>query len=182
LKCRSVIEDKLSTEQPIKVEKTISLTVNGETYTLTIGDHPQYVAPFDTLAYTLRETLNLTGTKIGCDKGACGACTVLMDGRPVPSCMVLTAECGGKSITTIEGLADPKTGVLHALQKAFVDHTAFQCGFCTPGILMTSKALLERIPSPSREDIKNALSGHYCRCISHYHVVDAILSISKKAD
>ena len=168
--------------QAIRTDKTISLTVNGETYTLTIGDHPQYVAPFDTLAYTLRETLNLTGTKIGCDKGACGACTVLMDGRPVPSCMVLTVECDGKSITTIEGLADPKTGALHPLQKAFVDHTAFQCGFCTPGILMTLKALLQKIPSPSEEDIKDALSGHYCRCISHYHVVNAVLSLSKKAD
>ena len=149
---------------------------------MSIGDPPHDIAPSHTLAYTLRETLNLTGTKIGCDKGACGACTVLMDGRPVPSCMVLTVECGGKSITTIEGLQDLKTGTLHPLQKAFVDHTAFQCGFCTPGILMTSKALLENIPSPSEEEIKDALSGHYCRCISHYHVVDAILNIKNRGD
>jgi aerobic-type carbon monoxide dehydrogenase small subunit (CoxS/CutS family) len=96
--------------------------------------------------------------------------------------MVLTVECDGKRITTIEGLQDLKTGSLHPLQKAFVEHTAFQCGFCTPGILMTSKALLENIPSPSEEDIKDALSGHYCRCISHYHVVDAILNSKEKGD
>jgi len=168
--------------EAIRTDKTVSFTVNGQAYTLSIGDPPHHIAPSHTLAYTLRETLNLTGTKIGCDKGACGACTVLMDGRPMPSCMVLTVECGGKSITTIEGLQDLKTGALHPLQKAFVDHTAFQCGFCTPGILMTSKALLEKMPSPSREDIQDALSGHYCRCISHYHVVDAVLSIKKRGD
>jgi len=166
----------------IRADKTISLTVNGEIYTLTIGDHPNGIVPSHTLAYTLRETLNLTGTKIGCDKGACGACTVIMDGRPVPSCMVLTVECGGKNITTIEGLADPQTGTLHPLQKAFVDHMAFQCGFCTPGILMTSKALLEKIASLSEEEVKDALSGHYCRCISHYHVVRAVLSVIGKAN
>jgi len=105
-----------------------------------------------------------------------------MDGRPVPSCMVLTVECGGKIITTIEGLQDLKTGALHPLQKAFVDHTAFQCGFCTPGILMTLKALLQKIPFPSEEDIKDALSGHYRRCISHYHVVNAVLSLKKQGD
>jgi carbon-monoxide dehydrogenase small subunit len=176
-------QDKFQeTADPAGTDKRISLTVNGETCVLSIGDPPHNIAPSDTLAHTLRETLNLTGTKIGCDKGACGACTVLMDGRPVPSCMVLTVECEGKSITTIEGLQDLRTGMLHPLQKAFVDHTAFQCGFCTPGILMTSKALLERIPSPSEEDIKDALSGHYCRCISHYHVVDAILNIKKRGD
>jgi len=168
--------------EAIRTDRTISLTVNGQDYTFSIGDSPHHLAPFHTLAYTLRETLNLTGTKIGCDKGACGACTVLMDGRPVPSCMVLTVECGGKSITTIEGLADPETGALHPLQKAFVDHTAFQCGFCTPGILMTLKALFQKIPSPSEGDIKSALSGHYCRCISHYHVVRAVLSIKKQGD
>jgi len=176
-------QNKLSENaEAIRADKTISLTVNGETCILTIGDRPHDVVPSHTLAYTLRETLNLTGTKIGCDRGACAACTVLMDGRPVASCMVLTVECDGKSITTIEGLADPKTGTLHPIQKAFVDHTAFQCGFCTPGILMTTKALLEKIPSPSREDIQDALSGHYCRCISHYHVVGAVLSLSKKGD
>lgn len=162
--------------------RTISLSVNGETYTLSIGTNPHETAPSHSLAYTLRETLNLTGTKIGCDKGACGACTVLMDEKPVPSCMVLTIECEGKRITTIEGLQDSNTGALHPLQKAFVNHTAFQCGFCTPGIIMTSKALLDGNPSPTESEIKNSLSGHYCRCISHYHVVNAVMNMKEKRD
>jgi aerobic-type carbon monoxide dehydrogenase small subunit (CoxS/CutS family) len=163
-------------------ERTITLQINGETQVFNVGYIGHSVAPSHTLAHTLRETLDLTGTKIGCDKGACGACTVLMDGKAVPSCMILTVECDGKSVITIEGLQELKTGNLHPLQKAFVDHTAFQCGFCTPGILMTSKALVENNPSPTEYDIKDALSGHYCRCISHYHVVDAVLNVKKKGD
>ncbi len=166
--------------ESLRADDRVTLVINGETYEFTIGDNPHQIAPSHTLAHTLRETLDLTGTKIGCERGACGACTVLMDGRPVPSCMVLTLECDGKTITTIEGLQDPETGGLDPLQKAFVDHTAFQCGFCTPGILMTSKALLKDNPSPSEHEIKEALSGHYCRCISHYHVVDAVLDATKK--
>lgn len=162
--------------------KTITLYINGETFVCNMGDHDRDIAPSHTLAHTLRETLRLTGTKIGCDKGACGACTVLMDGRPVPSCMILTVECDQKNIITIEGLQDPRTGELHPLQKSFIRHTAFQCGFCTPGIIMTSKALLERIPSPTEHDIKDALAGHYCRCISHYHVLDAVSHIMEKED
>lgn len=160
----------------------ITLTINGETHELTVGDHPHDIAPSSTLAHTLRETLDLTGTKIGCDKGACGSCTVLMDGMPVPSCMVLTVECHGKHITTIEGLRDPQTGQLDPLQEAFIQHTAFQCGFCTPGIIMTSKSLLEESRSPTRDDIKEALSGHYCRCISHYQVVDAVSDVMEKGE
>jgi len=160
----------------------IRLSVNGETYELTVGDRPHQISPSHTLAHTLREALDLTGTKIGCDKGACGACTVLMDGKPVPSCMILTVECDGKSIVTVEGLQDPETGELDLLQKAFIHYTAFQCGFCTPGILMTSKALLKNNPSPTQQDIKDALSGHYCRCISHYHVVDAVLNAIEKRE
>jgi aerobic-type carbon monoxide dehydrogenase small subunit (CoxS/CutS family) len=162
--------------------RTITLQINGETQVFNVGDIDLSIAPSHTLAHTLRETLDLTGTKIGCDKGACGACTVLMDGKAVPSCMILTVECDGKSITTIEGLQELNTGNLHPLQKAFIDHTAFQCGFCTPGILMTSKALVENNPSPKEYDIKDALSGHYCRCISHYHVVDAVYNVTKKGD
>jgi aerobic-type carbon monoxide dehydrogenase small subunit (CoxS/CutS family) len=105
-----------------------------------------------------------------------------MDGKPVPSCMVLTVECHGKRIITVEGLQDPAKGELNPLQEAFIHHTAFQCGFCTPGILMTSKALLENNPSPTQQDIKDALSGHYCRCISHYHVVDAVLNAIDKGE
>ena len=155
--------------------RSISLTVNGQPYKLEVGDRPYHVAPSHTLAHTLREMLGLTGTKIGCDHGACGACTVLMDGRAVLSCMTLTVECDGKSITTIEGLEDPKTGELHPLQQAFIDNTAFQCGFCTLGVIMSAKALLDENPSPTEEDVKQALAGNYCRCGSHYLVVKAVM-------
>ena len=161
------------------IERTgrlISLLVNGEAQELAIGTGPGEVAPSHTLAQTLRETLDLTGTKIGCDKGACGSCTVLMDDKPIPSCMVLTVECDGRRITTVEGLEDPVTGELDPLQQAFVDCSAFQCGFCTPGMLMSSKALLTRNPAPTEKEIKDALSGIFCRCISHYHVVVAVLA------
>ena len=160
----------------------ITLRINGEIHEFTVGDNLHDIAPSSTLAHTLRETLDLTGTKIGCDKGACGACTVLMDGEPVPSCMVLTIECHGKNITTVEALQDPKTGQLDPLQKAFIQNTAFQCGYCTPGILMTSKSLLTHRPSPTKDEIKEALSGHYCRCISHYHVVDAVSDVIEKGE
>jgi aerobic-type carbon monoxide dehydrogenase small subunit (CoxS/CutS family) len=155
----------------------ISLTVNGKPYELMVGKD---VNPDHTLAYTLREKLGYTGTKIACDHGSCGACTVLMDGEAVLSCMTLTVECDGKSITTIEGLEDPKTGELHPLQQAFIDNTAFQCGFCTPGIIMSAKALLDKNPSPTEEEIKQELAGHYCRCVSHYLVIKAILGVAGK--
>ena len=158
----------------------ITLTVNEVTHRLVIGDQSDQTSPSETLAETLREKLGLTGTKIGCDQGSCGSCTVLMDGAPVLSCMTLTVECDGKSITTIEGLRDTKTGTLDPLQQAFIDHTAYQCGFCTPGMIMGSKALLNDNPSPVEEDVRKALAGHYCRCISHYHIVDAVLDASKK--
>lgn len=158
----------------------ITLTVNGEPYKMRIGNNRDEVAPNHTLAHTLRETLDLTGTKVGCDRGACGACTVLMDGKPVPSCMILTVECDGKSITTIEGLRSPKTGELDPLQKAFIENSAFQCGFCTPGILMTSKALLNENPLPTDKEVKEALAGHFCRCISHYHVLEAVSKATGK--
>lgn len=151
----------------------ISITVNGNLFDLKVNAS-------ETLAYTLRETLGLTATKIGCDHGACGACTVLIDGKPILSCITLSIECDGKQITTVEGLEDPKTGTLDALQSAFIEHTAFQCGFCTPGILMASKALLNENPSPTEPEIKAALSGHFCRCISHYHVMRAVLDAAGK--
>jgi carbon-monoxide dehydrogenase small subunit len=157
----------------------IRLLVNGRTYDLPSGDGYGVVAPTDTLAHTLRETLGLTGTKIGCDQGSCGSCTVLMNGRPILSCMTLTVECDGADITTIEGLENANTGRLHPLQQAFIDHTAFQCGFCTPGILLSAKALLDREPDPGEAEVKQALTGHYCRCISHYEVVEAVLDAAK---
>jgi aerobic-type carbon monoxide dehydrogenase small subunit (CoxS/CutS family) len=160
----------------------LRITVNGEPYELRIGDWPGEVSTSHTLAHTLRETLGLTGTKISCDRGACGACTVIMDEKPVLSCMILTVECEGKSITTVEGLRDPKTGRLDPLQQAFIDHTAFQCGFCTPGILMSARALLNRNPSPTEEEVKESLSGNFCRCISHYHVLKAVLAAAQKGE
>lgn len=157
-----------------RYKNTIMLTVNSRPVTLEIGDSPGQIGPNHTLAQTLRDNLGLTGTKIGCDQGACGSCTVIMDGRPVLSCMTLTIECQGKEVRTIEGLSDPVSGELDPLQKSFVDHTAFQCGFCTPGIIMASKSLLEKKPDASSTDIKESLAGHFCRCISHYQVLDAV--------
>jgi aerobic carbon-monoxide dehydrogenase small subunit len=157
----------------------INLTVNGQLYALEIGKRADQVDPGHTLAHTLRETLGLTGTKISCDHGACGCCTVLMDGKAVLSCMTLTVECNGKNVTTIEGLADPKTGELDPIQQAFVDETAFQCGFCTPGIIMSTKALLLENSSPTEEQVKDGLSGNFCRCISHYHVLRAVMAASR---
>jgi carbon-monoxide dehydrogenase small subunit len=161
-------------------KETIRLTVNGQLHELKIGNKSDETDPTHTLAYTLRETLGLTGTKVSCDDGACGCCTVLMDDKAVLSCMTLTVECDGKKITTIEGLKDPKTERLDPLQQAFIDHTAFQCGFCTPGIIMSAKALLHENSSPSEEDVKEALSGNFCRCISHYQVVKAVMAASRE--
>ena len=158
----------------------ITLRVNGRTYEMEIGNKSGQVNPADTLAHTLRETLGLTGTKVSCDTGACGCCTVLMDGKAVLSCMMLTVECEGKEITTIEGLSDPKDGKLDPLQQAFANHTAFQCGFCTPGMIMSAKAVLIESPSPTEEEIKEGLSGNFCRCISHYHVVKAVTAAAGK--
>ncbi len=164
-----------------KIEKhTICLTVNGQPYELEIGNRPGETDTSHTLAYTLRETLGLTGTKVGCDHGACGACTVLMDGQAVLSCMILTIESDGRNITTIEGLGDVTTRRLDPLQQAFIDNTAFQCGFCTPGIIMSAKALLYENPSPTEEEVKEELSGNFCRCISHYQVVKAVMAASKE--
>lgn len=159
---------------------TLTLNVNGKTYSFILGENSQAVSPSHTLAHTLRERLGLTGTKISCDQGACGCCTVLMDGKAVLSCMLLTVECAGKEIVTIEGLADPKTGALDPLQQSFIDHTAFQCGFCTPGIIMSAKALLNENPSPTIDEVKEALAGNFCRCISHYHVLDAVMAVAQK--
>ena len=158
----------------------ITLKVNGQSLELRVGGGPGEVEPFHTLSETLRETLGLTGTKVSCDNGACGACTVIMDGRAMLACKLLTIECDGKSVLTIEGLKDEKTGGLDPLQQAFIDHTAFQCGFCTPGMIMTAKALLDENASPTEDEVKEALSGNFCRCISHYQVLKAVMSVAKE--
>ena len=157
-------------------KSTINLVVNNKLYELMIGKD---ILPSDTLAETLRNHLGLLGTKISCDGGACGACTVILNGKAVLSCTILAVECDGVSITTIEGLEDPKTGGLHPLQQSFIDYTAFQCGFCTPGIIMTTKALLDKNLNPTEDEIKQALSGNFCRCISHYEVLKAVTAVIK---
>ncbi len=161
---------------------TIRISVNGESHLLETGEKRDQVSPSETLSTTLREKIGLTGTKISCNHGACGACTVLMDGKPVNSCMILTVECDGKNITTIEGLRDRETGTLDPIQQSFVEHTAFQCGFCTPGMIMNARALLTEKPDAAPEDVKEALSGVFCRCISHYQVIDAVMALSKYRD
>jgi aerobic carbon-monoxide dehydrogenase small subunit len=158
----------------------ITLNVNGRTYRLDIGNGTGEVDPAETLAHTLRENLGLTGTKVSCDHGACGCCTVLVDEKAILSCMTLTVECDGQRIRTIEGLNDPETGAPDPLQQSFIDHSAFQCGFCTPGTIMSARALLDENPSPNIEEVKEALSGNFCRCIAHYQVIDAVMAVSEK--
>lgn len=158
----------------------ISMCINGRDYEFSVGTRFGQIPPEETLAETLRERLGLTGSKIACNEGSCGCCTVIMDGNAVTSCMLLTVDCDGKNIITIEGLEDPKTGELDPIQQAFIDKYAFQCGYCTPGIIMTTKALLDKNPTPDMEEVKEALSGNYCRCISHYHVFDAIRDVIEK--
>jgi len=145
----------------------LSMTVNGE-------PAEALVDPSKTLLEVLREDLQLTGTKHGCELGECGACAVLLDDTPVLSCLVLGVECDGRRVTTVEGLASG--GRLHPLQEAFADHGAAQCGYCTPGILVTAKALLDREPHPSRDQIKEALSGNLCRCTGYLQIFEAIES------
>jgi len=129
-------------------------------------------APYKTLLEVLREDLGLTGTKHGCELGECGACAVLVDGEPLLACLALAVECEGRAIETVEGLA--RGPELHPLQSAFADLGAAQCGYCTPGILMTAKALLEHEPNPSRERIKDAISGNLCRCTGYQQIFEAI--------
>ncbi len=160
--------------------KTITLTVNGKKYVFMTGDDSvEGVIPnSEVLVKTLRERLNLTGAKDACEEGACGCCTVIMNGDAVTSCMILTVDCDGAEITTVEGLADSKTGALDPLQQAFIDKYAFQCGYCTPGIIMSARALLDKNPHPTKEEIGEALAGNFCRCISHYHVFEAVEQVA----
>ncbi len=147
----------------------ISLAVNGQKKSI-------FVEPRTTLAEALRLKLDLTGTKLGCERGACGACTVILDGKPVNSCMTLALDAIGSTIETIEGLANGKN--LHALQKSFIEHDAMQCGFCTAGLVMSSKALLDNNSNPSEYEIKEAVSGNLCRCGTYPKVFEAVESVA----
>ena len=150
----------------------VSMKVNGKQYTCE-------VEPRHLLAHVLRDDLGLTGTNIGCDTSQCGACTVLMDGMAVKSCTVLAVQANGAEVTTIEGLAND--GQLHPLQQAFWDHHGLQCGFCTPGMIMTSNQLLERNPQPTEEEIRHGLEGNLCRCTGYQHIVNAVKAAAAKA-
>lgn len=152
--------------------KRIALTVNDNLYEVEV--HPN-----ETLLDVLREQLFLTGTKKGCDEGECGSCTVLIDGEPLLSCMLLAIECDGVAITTIEGLQDSKTGELHPLQRAFIDNAGIQCGFCTPGMILAAKALLDKNSSPTEEEIREAINGNICRCTGYVGIVNSIKAAAR---
>jgi carbon-monoxide dehydrogenase small subunit len=145
--------------------RTVRLHVNGKRHEVTVEVRK-------TLADTLREECRLTGTHVGCEHGVCGACTVLADGAPVRSCLLLAVQMEGVELTTVEGLADGER--LHPLQEAFAQHHGLQCGFCTPGILMSMKAFLEEHPHPGDEEIREALSGNLCRCTGYHFIVEAV--------
>ena len=150
--------------------RTVRVRVNGV-------EHERPVEVRKNLADFLRDDLDLTGTHVGCEHGVCGACTVLLDGEPVRSCLLLAVQAEGAAVTTIEGLADGER--LHPLQQAFWDHHGLQCGFCTPGILLTAKAFLEENPRPSEAEIREAISGNLCRCTGYHFIVEAILAAAR---
>jgi aerobic-type carbon monoxide dehydrogenase small subunit (CoxS/CutS family) len=153
------------------MKKMLELTVNGENYEV-------LVEPKTLLIDVLREQLGLKGAKRGCDSGSCGACTVLLNGKPVHSCSILALQANGGEILTIEGLADGPN--LHPIQEAFVDHWALQCGFCTPGQIIAAKALLDENPNPTEEEVKIAMNGHICRCTGYNMITEAILDAAKR--
>jgi carbon-monoxide dehydrogenase small subunit len=152
-----------------KVKQAIALKVNGDI-------HEVLISPNQTLLEVLREKVGLTGTKRGCDLGACGACTVLLDGEAYLSCLMLAVDAVGKDIVTIEGLSE--TGDLHPVQKSFVEVGGLQCGFCTPGIIMTAKAILDEEPNPTEESVKKKMAGNLCRCTGYKKVVEAVTNAS----
>jgi carbon-monoxide dehydrogenase small subunit len=153
--------------------KMIHMVVNGQ-------DREIEVRPNELLVDVLRERLGLTGTKIGCEAGDCGACTVLIDGKPTLSCLTLAIECEGKEIMTIEGVGDAVKGELHPLQKAFVKHYGVQCGFCTPAMILTAKAFLDKNPNPKEEEIREAINGVICRCTGYMQIVESILAAAEE--
>ena len=152
------------------MKHTLHMVVNKEAVEIA-------VEPWWTLLEVLRDQLELTGAKKGCDRGDCGACTVLLDGQPVASCMMLAVQANGRSITTIEGLSNGRH--LHRLQQAFIEHGAVQCGFCTPGMILSALALLEENPSPDEAEVRAAIQGNLCRCTGYSKIVEAILSMAK---
>lgn len=152
------------------MKQVIELKVNGESYETAIDPHR-------TLLEALRENLGMTGAKEGCDLGACGACTVIINGKAVLACLTLAMDAHGKEITTIEGLA--KEGNLHPLQQNFVDYGAIQCGYCTPGMVMSAKALLDENPKPTEAEIKKSISGNLCRCTGYTKIIEAIAVTAK---
>jgi len=154
------------------VKQPIKLKVNGVVEEV-------LVEPWWSLAYVLREVLNLTGTKVSCDTGNCGACTVLVDGKAVKSCLLLAPKAKGKEIVTIEGLTG-EDGGLHPLQEAFIEHFAVQCGFCTSGMILTAKALLDENPGATEEEVRASLSGNLCRCTGYVKIVEAVLAAEEK--
>jgi carbon-monoxide dehydrogenase small subunit len=153
------------------MKQLIALKVNGES-------HEVAVEPRMTLLEVLRDMVGLTGTKNGCSLGNCGSCTVLLNGKPVASCLVLAVKAQGKEVMTIEGLA--QNGELHPMQQAFIDHGALQCGFCTPGMLLSAKALLDENPSPTEDEVKEAISGNLCRCTGYTDAVNAVLDVAER--
>jgi aerobic-type carbon monoxide dehydrogenase small subunit (CoxS/CutS family) len=157
---------------PAAPSTEVTLNVNGEAHRLVVEDRW-------TLAEVLRDHLRLTGTRLGCDRSECGACTVLLDGKNVYSCTLLAVWADGRKVTTVEGLA--KNGKLDPLQQAFIEHDAPQCGFCTSGQLMSAKALLNANPRPTEDDVKHALAGNICRCSNFLHYQAAVLAASRKA-
>ena len=153
------------------MKRLITLNVNGETVEAAVD-------PNRTLIQFLREDLGLTGTKHGCGLGDCGACTVILDGKPVNSCLMLAIQANGGEVITIEGLAE--NGKLHPIQQAFVDKGAIQCGFCSSGMILSAKSLLDKKPNPSETDIRRALSGNLCRCTGYQKIIEAVQSIRMK--
>lgn len=153
------------------MKQLMEFRVNGERYEVA-------VEPNRTLLEVLWEDLGLTGTKMGCNQGECGACTVLLDGMAVCACLTLAVEAKGKEILTIEGLAS--NGQLHPIQQAFMDHFAVQCGYCTPGMIMSAKALLDKTPDPTEDEVRRALQGNLCRCTGYVKVIEAILAAKEK--
>ena len=150
--------------------RRVGVTVNGVL-------HEVEVEPRQLLVYFLREQLGLTGTNVGCDTSSCGACTVLLDGESVKSCTVLAVQADGHDVTTIEGLA--QNGELHAMQQAFHEHHALQCGYCTPGMVIAAVSVLEENPSPSEAEVRHALEGNLCRCTGYHNIVKAVLAASE---